>query len=88
MAFEIDVIIHKSCFKCHHCDVTLSLNTAVVTTDEISGRKLVFCGTHAPKVSANLLGPKAFAIRNAVEAQKINKQTNFNNQVTIYLFIY
>ena len=81
VGLELNIMLHTNCFKCAQCGLTLTMSTFLLTTDPVTGKKTVLCKTHAPKANGNSLDPSSFAIRNAVQAQRINKQDSVNGQV-------
>ena len=72
VGLELNIMLHTNCFKCAQCGLTLTMSTFLLTTDPVTGKKTVLCKTHAPKANGNSLDPSSFAIRNAVQAQRIN----------------
>ena len=77
---DIGIILHKKCFRCANCALTLTLNNFVLTKlgDE---KKEVYCKAHAPKHVANTMDEQSLGIVAAVNMQKLNRMASFNSQV-------
>ena len=70
--------LHKTCFRCATCDVTLTLQSYVIGSD---GRTL-YCQSHASEHQlVAKLHPEAMNIRSAMKAQRMRNGREFNHQV-------
>lgn len=86
--------IHKACFRCSSCDVTLTLHSYVIGGQGQSQGQVqegdargttLYCQTHAPRTHRSTsinLHPEAIDIRNALRAQRIRDGRAFNHQVS------
>ena len=84
---DVGVALHKSCFRCSECNVTLTLHGYIIAKPENANRKGVYCKTHAPKPVRYALDETAMEIMNAVKSQQILKNPNLSKQVNLYLKI-
>ena len=73
--------MHKTCFRCAVCDVTLSQNSFVLTRPEEHANQGVYCKNHAPRAVSYALDDQSVEIRGAVLAQRLGKTPSFNKQV-------
>ena len=80
---DVGVALHKNCFRCAECNVTLTLNSYIIARPDNADRKGVYCKSHAPKPIMYALDDQAMEIQNAVKAQRINKRPSFNKLVSI-----
>lgn len=82
---DFGLAMHRNCFRCSVCDVTLSQNSFVLASPDGRSGPGVYCKTHAPKASSYALDDQSMEIRGAVMAQKLGKTPSFNKQVSIKL---
>ena len=79
---SVGIALHRNCFHCAICDLTLTLNTFVLAErSDAPDVKDVYCKAHAPKPVSHEMDPETIMIRTAVNAQMIRKMTNINNLV-------
>ena len=79
---DVGIQLHKKCFRCKECDLTLNLNNFILAKTDETGWKDVFCKGHAPKLVQNAMDPEAIGIKNAVNAQQLTSQ-KVNGHVSI-----
>ena len=78
---EFGLELHKRCFRCCRCDMTLSLKSYVIA--KVNDMEDVFCSAHAPQASSKTFQP-AFGMHAAAGAQhRISRRQSFNTQVGI-----
>ena len=81
---DVGVALHKNCFRCVACNVTLTLGGAIIARPDDRSRPAVYCKSHAPKPIKCALDEQAMEIQSAVKAQKISDKINFNKQVILF----
>ena len=79
---DVGVALHKNCFRCAECNVTLTVNSHIIARPDNARCKGIYCKSHAPKPVRYELDEQAIEIQNAVKAQRINKRPSFNRLVS------
>ena len=79
---SVGIALHRNCFQCAVCDLTLTLNTFVLAESaDDTNVKDIYCKAHAPKPVSHEMDPETIMIKTAVNAQMIRKMANVNNLV-------